>query len=124
MEVANMLAISFHLPSLLLCKKYNKSTNKDNGQIFEKGFQKRMTTQGHLSHHLFSLKNGVKDISLEHAIRMVLNYALNCSYTEKRQEFLEEWMQVGVYIQNFVDSEHIDKFNDLFISPRNKKQAK
>ena len=34
MEVANMLAISFHLPSLLLCKKYNKSTNKDNGQIF------------------------------------------------------------------------------------------
>ena len=34
MKVANMLAISFHLPSLLLCKKYNKSTNKDNGQIF------------------------------------------------------------------------------------------
>lgn len=90
----------------------------------KKGFQKRMTTQGHLSHHLFSLKNGVKDISLEHAIRMVLNYALNCSYTEKRQEFLEEWMQVGVYIQNFVDSEHIDKFNDLFISPKNKKQTK
>ena len=84
----------------------------------KKGFQKRMTTQGHLSHHLFSLKNSVRDISLEHAIRMLVNYALNCSHTEKRNEFLEEWMQLGIYIQNFVDSEHIDKFNDLFISPR------
>ena len=90
----------------------------------KKGFQQRMTTQGHLSHHLFSLKNGVNDITLEHAIRMVLNYAENCSHTEKTHEFKDEWIKVGEYIQNFVDSEHIDKFNELFISPKNKKQAK
>ena len=57
MKVANMLAISFHLPSLLLCKKYNKSTNKDNGQIFAYELGTSQTVGHHLSKERLSATN-------------------------------------------------------------------
>lgn len=81
----------------------------------KRGYQNRMIVHGHFSAHLFSPKNPVWDISLEHAMRMVLLYAMICNENDSN-EFMTDWVKLGNAIIDKVDSGTVDGLNHLFIS--------
>ena len=79
-----------------------------------RGFETRMTRNGHLSPHLFSSKDPIHDISLEHFIRILINYAMLCEQTEKTDDFLRDWTELGSQISTFANSQAADELNKSF----------
>ena len=80
----------------------------------KRGFQNKMTKNGHFSAHLFSPKEPLKEISLEHVIRMLVNYAMICKNTELVHEFKDDWNQLGDAIVEMAENGVVDMLNQLF----------
>lgn len=79
----------------------------------KRGYQNKMIAGGHFSAHLFSPKNPVWDITLEHAIRMVLLYAMVCSEKDSN-EFMDDWTKLGEAIKEISENGIAERLNDLF----------
>jgi hypothetical protein len=87
-----------------------------------RGYQNQMVANGHFSSYLFSTQNPLQKISLQHAIRMIFNYALVCKNTEKVHEFKDDWNRIGDIIVRMADDGTIDKLNSMFKKEEKKKQ--
>ncbi len=87
-----------------------------------RGYQNQMVANGHFSPHLFSTQNPLQEISLQHAIRMIFNYALVCKNTEKVHEFKDDRNHIGDLIVRMADDGTIDKLNSMFKKEEKKKQ--
>jgi len=87
-----------------------------------RGYQSKMVANGSFSHHLFSPQNPLQEISLQHATRMIFNYALVCKNTEKVHEFKDDWNRIGDIIVRMADDGTIDKLNSMFKKEEKKKQ--
>lgn len=87
-----------------------------------RGYQSKMVANGSFSHHLFSPQNPLQEISLQHATRMIFNYALVCKNTEKVHEFKDDWNRIGDIIVNMAEDGTIDKLNSMFKKEEKKKQ--
>ncbi len=79
-----------------------------------RGYEYKITTEGFMSRHLFSLGNPAEELSLVHFFRILVNWAMICTLSEKQDEFMSNWIRLGEKIRDFADSRHADHFNDLF----------
>ncbi len=69
---------------------------------------------GHMGTHVFSYQDPVRQLSLGHFIRIMINYAMICKNTEQRQEFMDYWNLLGQKIVDFAESSDADEFNKQF----------
>ena len=79
-----------------------------------RGYQYRISKGGHMNRSLFSMKNPACHMSAMHLFRILINWAMVSKLTDRKDEFMENWMKLGWKIRDFAESPEADKFNDLF----------
>jgi hypothetical protein len=84
-----------------------------------RGYQFKMRQSGHLSPKLFTLQNPAKELTVMALLRIMVNWAMACQLTDKKDEFMDNWMRLGMMIRDFADSERADHFNSLFEKHKN-----
>lgn len=82
--------------------------------IKAKALESKIIRNGHLNTHVFTHQDPVNELSLGHFIRIIINFALLCQHTEKRNEFMDYWTFLGNEILDFAESPDIDEFNNQF----------
>lgn len=84
--------------------------------IKAKGCQSRIVRNGHMSTHVFTYQDPASELSISHFIRVLVNFAMLCDITEKRQEFMDYWSVLGREIVCFAESPDADDFNRQFMA--------
>ena len=82
--------------------------------IKNKGLESSIRQNGHMSTHVFSHRDPASDLSLGHFIRIMINFAILCYHTDKRDEFMDYWISLGCEIRDFAESEDVEDFNRQF----------
>jgi hypothetical protein len=83
-----------------------------------RGYEYKITKEGFMSRHLFSLDNPAEELTLIHLFRILVNWAMLCSLSKDYDEFMNNWICLGEKIRDFANSERADQFNDSF-NPKN-----
>ena len=79
-----------------------------------RGYEYKITKEGFMSRHLFSLANPAEELTLIHLFRILVNWAMLCSLSKEYDEFMDCWIRLGEKIRDFANSERADHFNDSF----------
>ena len=79
-----------------------------------RGYENKITQEGFMSRHLFSLDNPAEDMTVMHLFRILVNWAMVCHLSKDYDEFMDAWIRLGEHIRNFANSSRADHFNDLF----------
>ena len=74
----------------------------------------KIVRNGHMSTHLFTPKDPLRELSTGHLLRIIINHAQLCEYTELNDEFMKDWIRLGRMIRDFADSPECDEFNQQF----------
>ena len=83
-----------------------------------RGYEYKISKEGFMSRHLFSLDNPAEKLTLVHLFRILVNWAMLCSLSKDYDEFMDNWIRLGEKIRDFANSERADQFNDSF-NPKN-----
>lgn len=84
--------------------------------IKNKKLQSSIIKNGHMSYHVFAHRDPANRLSLNHFIRIMINLAMLLIHTEKRNEFMDLWIELGQRLQEFAEGKHADEFNQQFSS--------
>ena len=84
-----------------------------------RGYEYKITKEGFMSRHLFSLDNPAEELSLLQFFRILVNWAMLCELSKNKDEFMDNWTILGEKIRDFANSERADHFNNYF-KPRNR----
>jgi hypothetical protein len=76
---------------------------------------------GHMSYHVFAHRDPANKLSLSHFIRIMINLAMLLIHTEKKNEFMDLWIELGHRLQDFAEGKYADAFNQQFSSDNNTK---
>jgi len=79
-----------------------------------RGYQFRITTNGHMGRKLFRMENPADDMSTMHLFRILINWAMVCKQSDQKDEFMENWMELGRRIRDFANSPDAEEFNNQF----------
>lgn len=83
-----------------------------------RGYEYKITKEGFMSRHLFSLNNPAEELTLIHLFRILVNWAMLCEFSKSYDEFMDRWIRLGEMIRDYANSERADHFNDAF-KPKN-----
>lgn len=79
-----------------------------------RGYQYKISKGGHMNRSLFSMKNPADNMTTMHLFRILINWAMVCKQTDRNDEFMENWMKLGLMIRDFAESPDADKLNNMF----------
>lgn len=71
---------------------------------------------GHMSTHVFTHRDPANKLSFSHFFRIMINLAASLNHTEKRNEFMDFWIDLGHRLQAFAEGKEVDEFNEQFSS--------
>ena len=81
-----------------------------------KKLESSIIRNGHMSTHVFAHRDPINQLSLSHFIRIMVNLAMILPHTEKQNEFMDFWTEIGKSIQAFAEGRKADEFNQQFSS--------
>ena len=79
-----------------------------------RGYQYKISKGGHMNRSLFNMKNPADNMTTMHLFRILINWAMVCKQSDRNDEFMENWIKLGLMIRDFAESPDADKLNNMF----------